>query len=338
MARTTKQQPATKRVTYSREGPVSELRGTKWDVPSTIRVENQGKWIESQYREQVAREAAEAEREQRNADVLRDRQSQVLERERLDQERSQVDAEIASIRGELQGLKGELSSPDMAALAQVNAQTVSAMGRTLDAHERVDTLLQRLEAAEGRIETLNAEAIEAREVSLKLVENYQQILNGVQETHGKQINEYRSRYVEAATEATKLSEQIGLNWEVVDNAARINETAISQATAASRELLERQHKEFLSSLTVVLGAIGVTQEQLDAELIRLDQAGYDRRVPILEPSLIAQMVQMTQKHQAAREDAERRTNAASATSAGKLEISGYVPVKKSDTRAGFTKG
>lgn len=338
MARITKKEaPTTQRVRYSSEGKVEEIRGMYFDVPVTIKDANKGAWIESRWREQQAREAAEVEKANREATVLRDRQAEIAAMERRQAEKSLFENEIESVRQEISGLRGEIAAPDIQKFVELSSSTTQSMGRVLDANGRVSELLEQLAASEARVEQLHAEALEAREVSLKLVSNYQQLLNGVQKTHGDQLAQARLRYEEAEERCTKLNEQIGQNWEVVKNAATINETAIAQATAASKKLIERQHKEFLSSLTVVLGAIGVTQEQLDAELNRLDQAGYDRRVPILEPSLISQMVQMTQKHQAAREDAERRTNQASADSAGRLEAASFLPIDIKATKAGFKR-
>ena len=314
-----KQEPAFKRVMYSREGPIEELRGQKFDVPVTV--SNPGSWIESQHRELKARELAEAERAKREADVLRDRQAAVIAAERQEQERNAVTAEIEAVKAELRGLRGELSTPDAERLVQMNAQTVVAMGRTLDATERVDGLLERLETAEARIELLNAEAVEAREVSLQLVRNYQQLLNGVQESNGKLINEYSARYVEAAQEAIQLSERIGANWETVQNAAQINETAIAQATAASKEMLLAQHEEFLAAMNIALGAIGVTQEDLDRELLRQrdDQAS---KVPLLTTSYLAEMVALSRKVREAREDADQRTNLAASTKVRPMFVAG----------------
>jgi len=336
MARSKQQEPKTIKVRYSREGELGQfIGGQHFLVPETIPIAKRGAWIESKWREQQAREQAEAEKEQREAAVLRDRQAEVRKQEAeallLARE---VDGELSVLKRELADIQSTVAAPDQQKIAEASQTAAALMGRVVDCSRDVNALAEKVEALHQQTAVMLEQAASEREVTLKLLQNQQELINGGNKHHGDLINQYADRYVEAAKEATKLSEQIGLNWEVVDNAARINETAITQATAASKKLLQKQHEEFLASLNVALGAMGVTQEDLERELVRLDTMGADFKSPLVSPEYLAQMVMVTRKHRDARADADRRTNEASASSAGRLNY-GFVPRDPAKTKRGF---
>lgn len=327
---------ATMRAIYPRDGAIEALRGQSFDVPMSV--SDKRGWIESRYREQAAREAAEAEKESRDAAVLRDRQEQVRAAAADQQRRDALTAELEVVRAELADVRQQVANPDERRLLEVNQNTTACMGRVLDAADKVAGLVDRVEELEAKARELAALADADRQVSLDLIKNQIELLNGIQRSNGELINQYAARYQEAAQEAIDLSEQINANWEVVQNATRINETAIAQATAASKKLLMEQHEEFLASLNVALGAMGVTQEDLDRELVRLDTMGADFKSPLVSPEYLAQMVQVTRKHRDARADAERRTNEASARSAGVSAAQAFVPGPAAKRRPGLVKG
>ena len=88
-------------VTY--RGPVKELHGASFTVPDAVMRAGQAKtWIESQHRQAQAEEAARAEAEQRQRELLAAR----LEQQRQQAEAEHVEAERAQTRSELEtGLK-----------------------------------------------------------------------------------------------------------------------------------------------------------------------------------------------------------------------------------------
>lgn len=331
MARSKQQQePATQVVIYKGKA-FPDRHGEKYSVPVTVA--NKGAWLDSKFREEEARRAAEAEREQRDAEVLRDRQAKVIAAERRQQAQAEYQSELAAIRSEMQGLKGELSTPDAEHLVAMNSSTVVAMGRTLDAVEKVDNLLERLDATEAKCEMLRVEAEAAREVSLKLLEHQQLIINGTNEHHGQIINDLRAELDEAKQVGIDLSSQINQNWETVQNAAKIRESLKEQVAAQTRELMNDMYEGFLSSLNLALGALGLTQEDLDRELVKQRQDQFSK-VPLVTSEFLAMSVEVARKTRAAREDAERRTNIASAQSAPQIMVAG--PFKTID-RPGFKR-
>ena len=62
-------------VTY--RGTVEELQGTRWDVPPGVPSSSMASWIESQHREQQAREASELAKAEADAEAAA-RESELL--------------------------------------------------------------------------------------------------------------------------------------------------------------------------------------------------------------------------------------------------------------------
>ena len=320
--------PAVSRVIYPRDGLLgAEIGGRQFEVPDAIR--DKAEWIESHWREARAKEVAAKEREQRDAKVLADRQAAIKQQEAeallLARE---VDGELSVVKRELADVQSAVAAPDQQKIVEASQAAAALMGRVVDSSRDLNALADKVQALHEQTAQMLELATAERQTTLDLIKNQQELINGGNEYHARLINEYAARYQEAAQEAIDLSGQINANWEVVQNATRINETAITQATAASKELLMEQHEEFLASLNVALGAMGVTQEDLDRELMRLDTMGADFKSPLVSPDYLAQMMQVTRKHRDAREDAERRTNEASARSAGLAAAAAakaYVP-------------
>ena len=96
-------------------GSVEELVGTSWNVPETVMQSGQAaKWIESQHRQAVAEEAAKAEAETRQQELLAAR----LEAQRRQAEAERVEVERVQTRSELEaGLKDELSELSQSVMA-----------------------------------------------------------------------------------------------------------------------------------------------------------------------------------------------------------------------------
>lgn len=301
---------AVSRVIYPRDGLLgAEIGGQKFNVPDTIR--DKAGWIESRYREQASREAAEAEKEARDAAVLRDRQEQVRAAAADQQRRDALTAELEVVRAELADVRQQVANPDERRLLEVNQNTTVCMGRVLDAADKVAGLVDRVEELEAKAQELAALAEADRQASLDLIKNQIDLVNGLQKTNGDLINQYASRYTEAAQEAINLSEQIGQNWETVSNAAKINETAIAQATAASRELITGQLEEFRVFLSLALMAIGVTDRDIEEQVSKLE-TNFQRGMFILDQGFLSQSVKIARQYQDAWSKADADTNKAAA--------------------------
>ena len=200
-------------VTY--RGPVKELQGTDWDVPETVIRSGQGaKWIESQHRQAVAEEAAKAEADQRQRELLAAR----LEQQRQQAEAERVEVERAQTRSELEtGLKDELSELSQSVMAAGAA--IVGKGELIEAQTR---------EWEGRHEAMVANSEQAVAAAAAQVE----FANAVTQTDHEQINaeleaaqlrvELRRRLSVAADEcAQNLDGGVGLGqfaraaWSVI---------------------------------------------------------------------------------------------------------------------------
>ena len=310
----------TMRVIYPRDGELGEvIGGQSFDVPASVG--NKASWIESKWREAQAREQAEAERSDREARVLRERSAQVREQEAQALSIAKgVDADLVAVKRELADIQASVAAPDQQKITEASQAAAALMGRVLDCSRDVAALAEKVEQQHQQAALMLEQGQNERELALKLISNLVEITNGIQKSNGDLINEYAARYTDAAQRAIDLSSEINANWETVQNATRINETAIRQATAASKKLLAEQHQEFLAAMSVAFSAMGVTQEMVENELVRMKSGLLDKHTVVLGPDYLAQMIQVTQKYRDARADAEKRTNLASAQSAGRLNV------------------
>jgi hypothetical protein len=146
-------------VTY--RGPVEELQGTEWSVPDAVLKAGQAaKWIESQHRQAVAEEAARAEADQRQRELLaarleQQRQAAAAEQEALAQEQGQAAAD-GQFRVELTELSQAVMTAGAAIVGKgelIEAQTREWEGR----HEALVANSEQVVAeAKAQVEFSNA--------------------------------------------------------------------------------------------------------------------------------------------------------------------------------------
>ena len=172
-------------VTY--RGSVKELQGTEWTVPDAVLKAGQAaKWIESQHRQAQAEEAAQAEAEQRQRELLaarleQQRQQAAADQAALAQEQGQAAAD-GQFRVELSDLSQAVMTAGAAIVGKgelIEAQTREWEGRhealvanseqvVADAKEQVafsnavtqtdhEQITAELEAAQQRISSLESE-------------------------------------------------------------------------------------------------------------------------------------------------------------------------------------
>ena len=172
-------------VTY--RGSVKELQGTEWTVPDAVLKAGQAaKWIESQHRQAQAEEAAQAEAEQRQRELLAARLEQQRQQAAADQAALAQEQGQAAADGQFRVELTELSQSVLAAGAAIvgkgeliEAQTREWEGRhealvanseqvVADAKEQVafsnavtqtdhEQITAELEAAQQRISSLESE-------------------------------------------------------------------------------------------------------------------------------------------------------------------------------------
>lgn len=333
MARSSKQQlkaATTARVIYPKEGAIEVLRGVKFDVP--VSVVNKRAWIESRWREEQAKLEAETERDLRNQQVLNDRSAEVRKQEAeallLARE---VDGELSTLKRELADIQSTVAAPDQQKITEASQTAAALMGRVVDCSRDVNALADKVEALHVQAVELADQAQKDRELTLKLLQNQQELINGGNKHHGELINSYATRYVEAEERGIRLSEEIGKNWEIVQNAVNIDERAIQTAQAACRELVDKQLEEFRLFLSLMLMSVGVTERDIEEQLLRMEQ-GFQRDQFVLGQDFLNQSVKIARSYMQARQKAEDDTNKAAAANPN---IYQFGPNPNAGKRPGF---
>lgn len=309
MARNQKAEaPQTQRVRYSAAGPIEELRGTAWEVPVTVA--NKAAWIESQYREQRARAAAAAEQELRQQQVLSDRISQQRSGEVQALQMAEANAaEAASLRAQVMELQQQLAMPDASRFAEIANGTTQAMARTFDLQQQVTALSAAVEDLALRTQEMAEGCAVQADANTALLKGQQELLNGSFGSYAAALQRGEDRLNDQQVQISELATKVADNWEAVDRAARINETATAQARQAAVELVTDQLDQFRVFLSVALQALGVTESDFSSALNRMDQ-GLQPGAFLISQNYIRQVVAIAQDYQAAKDDAERRTNIA----------------------------
>jgi hypothetical protein len=174
-------------VTY--RGKVEELLGTTWDVPASVVAAKQAaSWIESQHREQLARDAAEAEAERRQQELLAARLEE--QRQRAEAEMAAAEAAPVATREELKAeLREELDDLTRAVLTGAAAVESKELA-----------IIQRTDEWEGRHESLLAKQEETAAVAAEQVVAAQATTQASVETISAELSEHRDRVAELERE------------------------------------------------------------------------------------------------------------------------------------------
>ena len=150
--------------TYPKDGPIEEMRGITMQIPTTVA--NKREWMESRWREEVARVAAESEKRERNQAVLKQRIEDQQKAESLESHLAPFRDELSEIQQRLTILGGQLAEPDAAKVVEVNANTTANMARTMDASEKTTKLLNQVESLQAtvgglaeQVQTLQAQTL-----------------------------------------------------------------------------------------------------------------------------------------------------------------------------------
>ena len=99
-----------------------------------------------------------------------------------------------------------------------------------------------------------------------MVKSNQQMMNGLIEDTSLQIQALQSAINEAETKIGAYKVVMQENVETVDKAARINESAIAQATQAANETVDKRYDEFLAFLSFVLKALGLSVADINQQM------------------------------------------------------------------------
>ena len=110
-------------------GEIPEIQGQRFQVPSSIPMESRAAWIESTWREQQAREAADQECQEREQHLLQER----IEATRQENLIGNLKAELNQMADRIEELNSRIAEePDTEAMLRWNAASSQIYARSLD--------------------------------------------------------------------------------------------------------------------------------------------------------------------------------------------------------------
>ena len=254
------------RVRYPDDGEVEELRGGYFNVPKTV-TDKRG-WLESQYREEMARALAAEERTAREEKVLADRIEQQRQLgEQLPGRVEALEEENAALQQEVAQLKAQMVQLDETKLLEINQNTAELMGRSYDMGQAVMAQTE----TTRQLQESNAEAMERwaelKQQTLDVSRNQLTFWNEAQAAAGQQIQQREDQIRLEQEHSRVLTEQIGENWQLVDAARKLNATSVKKQNEAFKAAVTKtQNKlteEFVEMLNLGLTALGLTEADLN---------------------------------------------------------------------------
>ena len=251
-------------VTY--RGKIAEIQGTSWEIPDSVPLNGRLAWIESQHREAQLQAAADAEREQREQEVLAAR----LEKAKQDSSIDRLNSEIQALATGLEDLEQRIvAEPDVSAQLQFNAAAADIYARNLQLADEVQTmqatvadLLERTTAMAEAAKT--GEALQQQ--SLALLKNNKDMINGSFESYSRAIADLQAQTNEASLAVGRLNSEAQDNRELIRTAANISEEAVNIAGLEAKKAVDQGMDEMLAVLSVALEAMGINEQSLALQL------------------------------------------------------------------------
>ena len=251
-------------VTY--RGKIAEIQGTSWEIPDSVPLNGRLAWIESQHREAQLQAAADAEREQREQEVLAAR----LEKAKQDSSIDRLNSEIQALATGLEDLEQRIvAEPDVSAQLQFNAAAADIYARNLQLADEVQTmqatvadLLERTTAMAEAAKT--GEALQQQ--SLALLKNNKDLINGSFESYSRAIADLQGQTNEASLAVGRLNSEAQDNRELIRTAANISEEAVNIAGLEAKKAVDQGMDEMLAVLSVALEAMGINEQSLALQM------------------------------------------------------------------------
>ena len=251
-------------ITY--RGTIEELKGSTWDVPNSVPFDQKAAWIESKHKEQQSLDAANAERPQRESDLLSARIRDQLNQDAM----AQLQAEVSGVAAGLEDLSDRFgTAPDVAAMTEWNAASAAIYDRSMRLSDEVAAMQATVSELLERTAAM-AEAAKTgdrlQQEALQLLRNQQLMVNGSFETYRNALFDLETDTRVAQENVGRLNTTASESREVVEQASRIQETAIDIARQEAKAETEKLTDEFLALIGVAFEAMGITEEQLAIQL------------------------------------------------------------------------
>ena len=257
------------RVRYPDDGPMEELRGGFFEVPSSVT--DKAGWLESQYREEMAKAVAQREKDTREQKVLSDRIDK--QREVDSQLPSRVDdleAENHQLRLQVERLQEQLATPDAQEQLKVNQQTSQLMSTT---YEMGQTVLNQTEATRQLQET-NAEGIQQwndlRQQTLDVESNRLDFWNKAQQSASERIQQEEAERVKWNAEAMKWKALYENGGETIAAANKITAASVERQEQLLQEKADKLEDDFVQVVNFIITSLGLTESTLNLTANSID--------------------------------------------------------------------
>jgi hypothetical protein len=240
-------------------GEREDLNGKRFKIPSNVA--NKAKYIEQEYDKQQAEAEAKAERERIQAE------EQEAERVRAAEAELEIEAQddIPEPTNSPAPVAITDGTDQLALAASLSNVTGSLLTQSREVEQLQAQVVDLKATVEGLLDQLAVAGIEKSE-ALKLVKSNQTMMNALIQDTSLQINGMQSALNDAEARAQALRVVLDEYGETVEKAAKINESAIAQATNAANETIDERYDEFLAFLSFALKAMGLSPADLNQQM------------------------------------------------------------------------
>ena len=247
-------------------GEVAALQGQKFDVPETVPLNQRAKWIESQAREQEARDAAALAKAEADADAQA-RETELLSA-RIEAAKSgeAFRIDLNALQAEVDEVKAQLETPDAAALLSMNSSVMQAFTTAKEVLEKVEESIAQAEQLQTSAVALLDDAQQAREASVKTIRNQQEAINALFSGYRDSLGDLEDQTNAAAAAVGLLNTAAEDNRETIATAANISEEAQNIARQEAKAAVDSGMDEILGLLTVALEVMGIDEQSLNFQL------------------------------------------------------------------------
>lgn len=251
-------------VTLTYRGKISEIQGQKFQVPSSIPLESRAAWIESNWREQQAREAAEQERQEREQRLLQER----IEATRQENLIGNLKAELSQMADRIEELNDRIvAEPDTEAMLRWNAASAGIYERSLGLADEVEAMQATVTDLLAKA-TAMAEAAaigeELQQQALNLLKNQQKMTAGSFSTYAAELQRLRDETNAAQIQVGALNTEAQDSRDVIQQAANIQQEAVNIAEREARRAVGEMQGDFMDVLALSLRALGLRESDLIA--------------------------------------------------------------------------
>ena len=260
--RKTNKEVLTQRVRYPEDGQMEELRGGYFDVPSSVT--DKAGWLESQYREEMAKAVAQKEKEAREQKVLSDRIEKQREVDsRLPSRVDDLEAENQQLRLKVERLEDQIATPDAQEQLKVNQQTSQLMGTT---YEMGQTVLNQTEQTRQLQET-NAEGIQQwndlRQQTLDVESNRLDFWNKAQQSASERIQQEEAERVKWNAEAMKWKALYENGAKTIAAANKITAASVERQEQLLQAKADQLEADFVEMVNFIITSLGLTEDTLN---------------------------------------------------------------------------